>query len=252
MNNRKIVNIVFWAIVVSLCGAFSFQMYKLTTYKNSIESLKENLFNLKDTDVDITDDSLYESIDNNIAEEDINHDTGAALEKESPPSYYTLDITNLEILENYIPNENNQLLEVYSTMCNILNVDLNKNTIAYIDESSIDLNGNILSLSLVDVNTRNIIKDFDIEVFIPTSNKNIDEFIVTVTNLNVLGDFLSNNKEGLVKISHEITNALNENIKSNITCYVDASTIINRDGILSFVVKDSTTKKELKTVSVKL
>lgn len=251
MNNSKITNIIFWSILVSLCGAFSFQMYKLSTYKNSIESLKENLFNTTDTNENSNEDSLYESIDN-VAEEDINYDTGAALEQENPPNYYTLDITNLEVLESYIPNENNQLLEVYSTISNILIGDLNKNTTAYIDESSISLNGSILSLSLIDVNTRNVIKDFEIEVFIPNSNKNTDEFIVTVSNLNVLEDFVVGNAEGLVKISYEITESLKEDIKDDITCYIDASTVGNKDGILSFVIKDSSTKKAIKTVSIKL
>ena len=251
MANKKIINIIFWVIIVSLCGAFSFQMYKLSTYKNSIESLKQNLFNTTTIDEDINDESIYEPIDN-ISEEDISYDTGAALEQENPPDYYTLDIVNLDVLENHIPTENDQLLEVYSTMCNVLIGDLNKNTTAYIDESSITLNGNILSLLLIDVNTRNIIKSFEIEVYTPNNNNSKDDFIVTVTNLSVVKDFVLDNEEALVKIALEISKSLNKVIKGDITCYIDASTISNKDGTLSFVVKDSSSKKEIKTVSIKL
>ena len=252
MNTRKLSNIIFGTIVVSLCGAFAFQMYKFGNYRKVVEDLKENMLNAPNTNNSVTDDTLYEPIDN-VNKDNINYDDrGAALEQKNPPKYYTLDVINLEILENYIPTENNQMLEVYSTMANILKSDLHNDTTSYIEESSIVLNGNILSLSLIDVNTRNKIKDFKIDIFIPNENTNTDEFIVTVSNLSVVNEFVSDNKEGLVKIHHGITESLNKDIKSDIVCYIDASTIANNNGILSFIVKDVATKKAIKTVSIKL
>lgn len=254
--NRKLFNIILFGTITALSCMFGYQMYKLNNYRTSIQDLKDSLLSYKDTDKADSNSSSSDSAENEnqntVAPEDINYDTGAGLEQDNPPAYYTLDIINFEIINKYIEDGNGELLEIYSYICNVLKPDLKKDTTTYIDESSINLENNILNLSLIDVDSKVVVKTFEINV---PSNDKIDastDINITVPNLAILEPYLKDSKEGTLKVLDEIKSSLSKDVKKDITCYIDAKSIKVQDNLLSFSLIDNSTKNKIKSITCKI
>lgn len=269
MSNKLINKIItiFFAIVFIVLS-ISFGVKSISTYKaiSSLDELKKptsesNNNNNNDISKEDLNEPIIDSSDNtdssdtSISDKESlefseSNNVGTRYDEDKP--YYNLEILNLEVLSKYIPTKGNELLEVYTIASSEVQKIINKDTYCYIDESSIEFKNSQVSFTLINYSGDNKLTDITATLYEVEESDNsvITEF--KIENIDVLKDYLRQNRDFLLYVYDTISNEVKSANKNVSSCYIDKSSIVKKDNKLSFDVLNSKNNDKIKNVTIQL
>lgn len=248
MMTKKAASIVFIISIVVILIMFFGNTKDLINTNSSIKELKSEL--AKKDNAESTDEELNVPIEN---KEEIINNVGAREELLNPSKDYEFEIINLEDLSKVISTNGNELLEIYSGTRVLIQNKLSKDTYSYIDPSSMSKDGNYVKFSLYDSDSRKLIEEVKVKYQeSKTVTEKIDVASVIVTNLEVLEKYFPGERDRMLYVYNSISSTLKNDFNRKITCYVDTKTIVKSESKIRFTLNDETTKKPLKTITLKL
>ena len=241
MNTKKITTIIFVVLFISI-GVWIL----LSNYNNIVGDNVIGQINSEESD----DSNLNVPIEE---EEDLKGDSteNVGAREDKYIEYHELEISNLEILEDYIKSENNVLAEIYAGAYSQVQELLKVDTEAVIDESSISYNVPIVTFTLLEIGSKEKIADISVELYDETPKEDAN-FEFVVQNLSEIKNHVKLIGDQLIYVREVIKEEIAKEFPKTKSCIIDTDSIREDSNILYFDVLDAESKNILKSIKINL